>query len=136
MTFVSFSDTAFVIKSSRAAIERSKSIRRKLRKITDDTGEEEGDDEGDEEEDDVGGAKREKASKGKKKVSLTKADFEEMEIIGQFNLGFILARDHRNQNLWILDQHGCDEIKNFERLVRDTRIHEQRLLAPLQLELR
>ena len=61
-----------------------------------------------------------------RKVSLAKKDFGHMEVIGQFNMGFILARDHAKQNLWILDQHGCDEIRNFERLMRDTKIHEQR----------
>lgn len=30
-----------------------------------------------------------------------------MEIVGQFNLGFIIARV--NDELYILDQHACDE---------------------------
>jgi len=57
-----------------------------------------------------------------------------MEILGQFNLGFILARC-KKQNLWILDQHGCDEKYNFERMIKTTKIHEQKLIAPLPLEL-
>ncbi|GMH87723.1 hypothetical protein TL16_g10946 [Triparma laevis f. inornata] len=73
--------------------------------------------------------------KGKETVDLQKGDFKDMEIIGQFNLGFILAMDNRNQNLWILDQHGCDEKFNFERMITSTVIHEQRLIAPLPLEL-
>ena len=44
-------------------------------------------------------------------------------------------RRRRNQNLWILDQHGCDEKFNFEKMIRETKIHEQRLIAPLRLEL-
>jgi DNA mismatch repair ATPase MutL len=67
-------------------------------------------------------------------VNLCKEDIRHMSIIGQFNLGFILARC-RNQNLWILDQHACDEKYNFERLCKETVIHEQKLIAPLPLEL-
>jgi DNA mismatch repair protein PMS2 len=65
---------------------------------------------------------------------LTKNDFKNMKIIGQFNLGFMLAITS-DGNLWILDQHACDEKYNFERLCRETVIHEQRLIAPLPLEL-
>lgn len=67
-------------------------------------------------------------------VNLKREDFVHMSIIGQFNLGFVLARC-RNQNLWILDQHACDEKYNFERLCKETVIHEQKLIAPLPLEL-
>ncbi len=67
-------------------------------------------------------------------VNLCKEDFLHMSIIGQFNLGFILARC-RNHNLWILDQHACDEKYNFERLCKETVIHEQTLIAPLPLDL-
>ena len=56
-----------------------------------------------------------RAKANNKVAQLQKRDFGDMEIIGQFNLGFILAKDNRNQNLWILDQHGCDEKFNFER---------------------
>lgn len=37
-----------------------------------------------------------------------------MEIIGQFNLGFIIAEV--DGALWIVDQHAADEKYNFERL--------------------
>ena len=67
-------------------------------------------------------------------VNLFKEDFPHMTIIGQFNLGFILALC-RNNKLWILDQHACDEIYNFERLCKDTVMHEQKLIAPLPLDL-
>jgi len=81
--------------------------------------------------------KRTKAVKGKGKeaqIKLHHNDFGSMMIIGQFNLGFILCRC-RNNNLWIVDQHACDEKFNFERLCANTTIHEQRLIAPLPLEL-
>lgn len=67
-------------------------------------------------------------------VRLSKADFGRMTVIGQFNLGFILAKCPQN-HLWILDQHACDEKYNFERLCTQTVIHEQPLLAPMPLEL-
>lgn len=67
-------------------------------------------------------------------VSLSKEDFRHMKVIGQFNLGFILATC-RNNHLWILDQHACDEKYNFERLCTTTVIHEQKLIAPMPLEL-
>lgn len=81
--------------------------------------------------------KRTKATKAKEKnvqIKLHHNDFESMAVIGQFNLGFILCRC-RNNSLWILDQHACDEKFNFERLCANTTIHEQRLIAPLPLEL-
>ena len=68
------------------------------------------------------------------KISLQKSDFENMKVIGQFNMGFILAKSPNN-HLWILDQHACDEKANFEKLVRETIIHEQPLIAPMPLEL-
>lgn len=68
-------------------------------------------------------------------LRLFKDDFNSMEIIGQFNMGFILARSKKDDNLWILDQHACDEKYNFEHLVSETRIQEQRLIQPMALEL-
>jgi len=67
-------------------------------------------------------------------VKLHKGDFANLEIIGQFNLGFIIAKT-RDNHLYILDQHACDEKYNFEKLCRETVLHEQRLIAPMPLEL-
>lgn len=39
-------------------------------------------------------------------VPLAKQDFGTMQVLGQFNMGFILARTKDN-SIWILDQHGC-----------------------------
>jgi DNA mismatch repair protein PMS2 len=69
-----------------------------------------------------------------KALYLSKDDFSTMHILGQFNLGFILAMDQIG-HLWILDQHACDEKYNFEKLWKETKIHEQKLIAPLPLEL-
>lgn len=68
------------------------------------------------------------------KLSLSKDDFMTMNVIGQFNLGFILALGDDGQ-LWILDQHACDEKYNFEKLCKETKVQEQKLIAHLPLEL-
>jgi DNA mismatch repair protein PMS2 len=68
-------------------------------------------------------------------IRMSKSTFRNgMQVIGQFNLGFIFAKCSRNQ-LWILDQHACDEKYNFELLCKTTLIHEQPLIRPLHLEL-
>jgi DNA mismatch repair protein PMS2 len=86
------------------------------------------------------------------KLSLTisKSDFASMEIIGQFNLGFILAvrkasiipQEFPTQStkplrdeLFIIDQHASDEKYNFERLQATTTVSNQRLVRPIILEL-
>ena len=61
-----------------------------------------------------------------------KKEFAIMEIVGQFNLGFILAR--LAGNLFIIDQHAADEKDNFERLQHITRLNKQPLLQPLRLD--
>jgi len=73
-------------------------------------------------------------SQASKSIRLNKDDFLDMQVIGQFNLGFILARC-QNHHLWMFDQHACDEKYNFERICETTIIHEQKLIAPLPLEL-
>lgn len=64
---------------------------------------------------------------------INKDDFEKMEILGQFNLGFMVVR--LNQDLFIIDQHATDEKFNFERLQRTTKMKSQRLFVPKRLEL-
>ena len=54
---------------------------------------------------------------------LNKSDFERMKVLGQFNLGFIIAQ--LGNDLFILDQHACDEKYLFEKLSRNTTIHRQ-----------
>ncbi|MCP9260449.1 Mismatch repair endonuclease PMS2 [Dirofilaria immitis] len=65
-------------------------------------------------------------------ISLEK-DFESMEILGQFNKGFIIVR--LNNDLFIVDQHASDEKYNFELLQRKARIQTQRLISPRVLDL-
>ncbi|GAA6017569.1 hypothetical protein JCM8202_000336 [Rhodotorula sphaerocarpa] len=81
---------------------------------------------------------------------VSKADFEAMEVVGQFNLGFIIARrrveigeagsgggrpGEVHDDLFIVDQHASDEKYNFEKLQAETVIQSQRLLAPRILNL-
>lgn len=62
-----------------------------------------------------------------------KEDFLKMNIIGQFNLGFILVC--KDNNLFIVDQHASDEKYNYEKLMRETQFQSQRLVAPKTLDL-
>ncbi|EMR64831.1 putative dna mismatch repair protein [Eutypa lata UCREL1] len=109
-------------------------------------------------------ANRLDASDAEEKLSLkiSKSDFEKMKIIGQFNLGFIIAvrpaervdsRDNdlekkeeeehhhhqqrvtKDDELFIIDQHATDEKYNFERLQASTVVQSQRLVQPKTLEL-
>ncbi|KIY71044.1 hypothetical protein CYLTODRAFT_441541, partial [Cylindrobasidium torrendii FP15055 ss-10] len=69
---------------------------------------------------------------------VSKDDFSEMDIAGQFNLGFIIARRRRGtalDDLFIVDQHAADEKYNFELLQTTTTIRSQKLLRPRPLEL-
>lgn len=61
-----------------------------------------------------------------------KSDFERAEIVGQFNLGFIVARVQ--DELFVLDQHASDEKYRFESLQKTTTIEEQPLISPLTIE--
>lgn len=94
------------------------------------------------------------AGNAEERLSLTvsKSDFKEMRIIGQFNLGFILAmrlaapfggrkrqgqppNSRCNDELFIIDQHASDEKYNFERFQTETIIQNQPLVHPRVLEL-
>ncbi|CAG8607137.1 15436_t:CDS:10, partial [Acaulospora colombiana] len=66
---------------------------------------------------------------------ITKEDFAQMEIVGQFNLGFIIAKLNGSGDLFIIDQHASDEKYNFENLQLHTKIESQRLISPRRLEL-
>ena len=64
---------------------------------------------------------------------LNKETFLEMEIVGQFNLGFIITRLHND--LFIIDQHASDEKNTYETLRKTTILHQQPLVFPKALEL-
>ena len=64
--------------------------------------------------------------------SLAKEDFEQMEVLGQFNRGFIIAK--LRDDLFIVDQHACDEKHNFETMQANTKLHTQRMVNSMPLE--
>ncbi|XP_011505505.1 PREDICTED: mismatch repair endonuclease PMS2 [Ceratosolen solmsi marchali] len=64
---------------------------------------------------------------------LTKESFKKMQIIGQFNLGFILVR--LDNDIFIIDQHASDEKFRFEKLSAETKIKTQKLILPKPLNL-
>uniref|UniRef100_A0A8C4VEU1 Mismatch repair endonuclease PMS2 n=1 Tax=Falco tinnunculus TaxID=100819 RepID=A0A8C4VEU1_FALTI len=81
-----------------------------------------------------------KISPGENKVAedelrkeISKEMFSKMEIIGQFNLGFIIAK--LNSDLFIIDQHATDEKYNFEMLQQHTVLQGQKLIVPQNLNL-
>lgn len=66
-------------------------------------------------------------------TEIKKETFSEMEILGQFNLGFIIAK--LESDLFIIDQHATDEKYNFEQLQKSFKIETQKMIAPEKLEL-
>lgn len=73
-------------------------------------------------------------------LTVTKADFSRMRIVGQFNLGFIITvrpptSTSPHAELFIIDQHASDEKYNFERLAGTTKLVSQRLVHPHPVEL-
>ncbi|KAF9413131.1 hypothetical protein HW555_008573 [Spodoptera exigua] len=64
---------------------------------------------------------------------ISKDSFKSMQVIGQFNLGFIITR--LEDDLFIIDQHATDEIYNFETLQKTTELTSQKLVIPQSLEL-
>lgn len=70
-------------------------------------------------------------------LTVKKADFKKMQIVGQFNLGFIICtrRTGDNYDLFIVDQHASDEKYNFENLQKNMVFKSQKLLAPLSTDL-
>ncbi|KND04087.1 DNA mismatch repair protein MutL [Spizellomyces punctatus DAOM BR117] len=64
---------------------------------------------------------------------IRKEDFKRMQVLGQFNLGFIVVR--LGNDLFIIDQHASDEKYNYENLKRTMKIETQKLLQPIALDL-
>lgn len=91
----------------------------------------------------LGSSSGQKADEALSRV-ISKEDFAEggMEVLGQFNLGFIIVRSNHQRksasrgsvsgkeldDLFIIDQHAADEKYNFETLQRTTKIQGQSLL--------
>ncbi|XP_054625109.1 mismatch repair endonuclease PMS2 isoform X2 [Dunckerocampus dactyliophorus] len=67
------------------------------------------------------------------KKEISKDTFKDMEIVGQFNLGFIITK--LNSDIFMIDQHATDEKYNFEMLQQHTVLQGQKLIAPQKLHL-
>lgn len=68
-------------------------------------------------------------------LSIHKNDFTNMEIVGQFNKGFIIVYKKDTNDILIIDQHASDEKYNFEKLIDETTFENQPLVIPRKLEL-
>lgn len=73
------------------------------------------------------------AAEAELRKEISKEMFSNMDIIGQFNLGFIIAK--LDSDLFIIDQHATDEKYNFEMLQQNTVLQGQRLIMPQKLNL-
>jgi DNA mismatch repair protein PMS2 len=56
----------------------------------------------------------EKEKENQMKAHFKKKEFLKLKIIGQFNKGFIVCTLNK-QDLFILDQHACNERYNLEK---------------------
>lgn len=74
-----------------------------------------------------------KKAEAELETEIKKEMFKEMEVLGQFNLGFIIAK--LKSDLFIVDQHASDEKYNFEDLQNKTKLETQPLVVPEKLEL-
>ncbi|XP_069839929.1 mismatch repair endonuclease PMS2 [Dendropsophus ebraccatus] len=73
------------------------------------------------------------AAEAELRKEISKEMFSKMDIIGQFNLGFIIGK--LDSDLFIIDQHATDEKYNFEVLQQNTVLQGQRLIMPQKLNL-
>lgn len=67
------------------------------------------------------------------KRQMKKEAFSALDIIGQFNKAFIIAK--LGDDVFIIDQHASDERYNFEDLLENTNLESQRLVNPIPLGL-
>ena len=78
-------------------------------------------------------------------LTVSRDDFGKMQLVGQFNLGFIIAvrpstsvennPEQSRDQLFIIDQHASDEKYNFESLQLETTVGNQRMVRPVLLDL-
>ncbi|GAU97367.1 hypothetical protein RvY_08678-2 [Ramazzottius varieornatus] len=58
--------------------------------------------------------------------NIQKGDFKDMQIIGQFNHGFIVTR--LQDDFFLIDQHASDERYNYEDLQRSYTVNTQKMI--------
>ncbi|KAH9410650.1 MutL protein [Ordospora pajunii] len=71
------------------------------------------------------------------RLCFSKEDFGKLEVIGQFNHGFIIAKLDKTDKTYLVavDQHAADEISNYERIKTSFTLKTQKLLVPIDLHL-
>lgn len=74
-----------------------------------------------------------KKAEAELETEIKKDMFSRMKVLGQFNLGFIIAQ--LEKDLFIVDQHATDERYNFEDLEKNLKIETQSMVVPEKLEL-
>ena len=65
--------------------------------------------------------------------TIEKEDFKKMNVVGQFNKGFIITE--LNNSLFIIDQHAADEKVNYETLLNNLTIQRQPTICPIKVEM-
>ena len=65
--------------------------------------------------------------------TIEKEDFKKMNVIGQFNKGFIITE--LNKSLFIIDQHAADEKINYETLLKNLTITRQPTICPIKVDM-
>ena len=68
-----------------------------------------------------------------KNLAFCKENFKDLKIIGQFNVGFIIAYLKERDAIFIVDQHAADEKANYEKLIREYKFQSQMLITPMSL---
>ena len=66
--------------------------------------------------------------------AFSKISFTQMKVIGQFNHSFVIAHNGRGQ-LFIFDQHACDEKFNYESLCSLKRVQPMEIPNPKKIDL-
>lgn len=67
------------------------------------------------------------------KFNLNKSSFENMQVIGQFNKGFIISK--LNEHIFIIDQHATNERANYEDQLEQSPLIKQPMVYPKPLYL-
>ena len=70
---------------------------------------------------------------GEPQVQFLKENFRNLEVLGQYNNGFLVTYLAANGELFIIDQHASDEKHNFENLLRQP-LKSQPLVSPIRID--